>query len=200
MQPESKVILLDLGGVLIENTGRDGLMALLPYPLEHDEIWRRWLASPSVRLFEAGKISSQAFAAQFIHEWKLEIGPEAFIAAFASWPRGFFPGARELLAVLRDRHHLACLSNTNAVHWRRFPEFPALFDTCFASHEMGIVKPDPEAYAHVIDTLGVEPSAVHFFDDLRPNVDAARAAGINAYHVSGFEQVAPLLREARLHE
>lgn len=199
MQPERKVILFDLGGVLIENAGRDGLMGLLPYRLETPEIWRRWLDSPAVQQFESGRIAPDAFAAQFIREWELTVGPEAFLAEFASWPRGFFPGARELLAALRDRHHLACLSNTNAIHWGRFPEFRDVFDTCFASHEMGIVKPDHAAYAHVLETLGVEPSDVHFFDDLLPNVEAARAVGINAYQVSGFAQIEPLLREARLH-
>lgn len=194
-----KVILFDLGGVLIENTGRDGLMSLLPYTLDSPEIWRRWLTSPSVRQFEAGKISSEVFAAAFVAEWGLGIGPEAFIAAFAGWPKGFYPGARELLESLRTSHHLACLSNTNEIHWGRFPEFPTLFDTCFASHEMGKVKPDVEAYAHVLDTLRVEASAVYFFDDQILNVETARALGINAFQVADFSAIAPILRAEKLH-
>lgn len=197
--PGEKVILFDLGGVLIENTGRDGLTSLLPYTLDSPEIWRRWLTSPSVRQFEAGRISSEAFAAAFVAEWGLSIAPENFIAAFAGWPKGFFPGARELLESLRKNHHLACLSNTNAIHWSRFPEFPRLFDTCFASHEMGVVKPDVEAYAHVLDTLRVDPAAVYFFDDQILNVQAARAFGINAFQVTEFSAIAPILRAEKLH-
>lgn len=194
-----KVLVFDLGGVLIENTGRDGLLALLPYTLDTPEMWRRWLASPSVRLFEAGRMSPAAFAEDFIDEWRLNIEPDTFMAAFASWPKGFFPGARELLASLRTQHRLACLSNTNAVHWGRFPDFPAIFDTCFASHEMGVVKPDREAYAHVLDKLEVRASAVYFFDDLPENVAAAQTLGINAFHVTGFADIEPILRAERLH-
>lgn len=196
--PRESVILFDLGGVLIENAGRDGLMSLLPYTLETTEIWRRWLESPSVRQFEAGKISSDAFAAAFIEEWGLRVGPEEFIAEFAAWPKGFFPGARELLASLREKHHLACLSNTNAIHWSRFPEFADVFDTCFASHEMGVVKPEREAFEHVLDKLNVNASEIYFFDDLLPNVEAARAFGITAFQVYEFKEIAPILRSKGL--
>lgn len=197
--PRQSVILFDLGGVLIENTGRDGLMSLLPYTLDTTEIWRRWLESPSVRQFEAGKISSDAFAAAFVEEWGLRVGPAEFIAAFASWPKGFFPGAQALLASLRSRHHVACLSNTNAIHWGRFPEFAELFDTCFASHEMGIVKPEAEAFEHVLASLGVDAASIYFFDDLQPNVEAARALGIKAFQVADFSAVAPILRAEKLY-
>lgn len=188
-----KVIMFDLGGVLIENAGREGLLALLPRPLDHAELWRKWLDSPAVRQFEAGSISTLSFAQAFIEEWRLEIGPAEFIEAFASWPRGFFPGARELLASLKARHRLACLSNTNAVHWSRFPDFSSIFDVCFASHEIGMVKPDREAYQHVLDRLDVQAASVYFFDDLLPNVEAARTVGINAFHVPGFSEIAPIL-------
>lgn len=193
MQHE-KVILFDLGGVLVENTGREGLISLLPYTLDTPELWRRWLDSPSVRQFEAGKIPSDAFATAFVAEWGLRVGPAEFIAAFAGWPKGFFPGARELLASLRDKHHLACLSNTNAIHWSRFPEFADVFDTCFASHEMGVVKPEKEAFEHVLGKLNVDASEIYFFDDLLPNVEVARAFGINAFQVYEFNEIAPILR------
>lgn len=199
MQSE-KVILFDLGGVLIENTGQDGLTALLPYPLDPGEIWRRWLESPSVRQFESGKMSGAAFAAAFIEEWRLDLDPAAFIDAFSTWPRGFFPGARDLLRQIKEQHHLACLSNTNAIHWQRFPEFSAIFDACFASHQMGIVKPDREVFEHVLETLQVSGSKVYFFDDLLPNVEAARGTGINAFQVRGFADIEPILRGEGLHE
>lgn len=194
-----KVVLFDLGGVLVENTGQDGLMALLPYTLDTTEIWRRWLESPCVRQFESGRMSAAQFASAFIDEWQLALEPSVFIDAFTSWPKGFFPGARELLRELKDRHHLACLSNTNVLHWQRFPEFPVLFHSCFASHQMGIVKPDREVFEHVLQTLKVSGAEVYFFDDLLPNVEAARGAGINAFHVRSFAHVEPILRRERLY-
>lgn len=189
-----RVILFDLGGVLIENTGEKGLTALLPYDLDRQDLWDRWLASGAVRQFERGRIPPEMFAAQFIEEWRLTIGPSEFLESFATWPRGLFDGAKTLVRNLRARHRVACLSNTNAVHWARFPDLPELFDSSFVSHLTGLVKPDPEAYEHVLRELDVQADAVVFFDDLLQNIDAARAVGINAVQVRGFADVEPALR------
>ena len=193
-----KVILFDLGGVLIENNGRAALTAMLPQPLPADEMWRRWLASPAVRLFERGQISSDEFAASFVREWDIGLDPSVFISEFATWPVGLFDGAEALLRRLKGSHRLACLSNTNAIHWQRFPQLHTLFDSCFLSHEMGHVKPDREAFEYTVENLGVAPGEVYFFDDLLPNVAAAREVGMNAFRIEDFAGIAPILRRERL--
>jgi HAD superfamily hydrolase (TIGR01509 family) len=194
-----KVLLFDLGGVLVENNGRAALEALLPAPLEAAEMWRRWLTSPVVRQFERGQTTAEEFASGFVDEWGIRLEPSAFISDFATWPVGLFAGAEELLCGLKGRHHLACLSNTNAVHWQRFPQLHGLFDSCFLSHEMGHVKPDPEAFDYALARLGGRPGDVYFFDDLKPNVDAARKAGIKAFQVEHFGGIEPILRSERLY-
>lgn len=194
-----RIILFDLGGVLLENTGEQGLLSLLPYRLSRQEVWERWLASAAVRQFEQGRISPQAFAAQFIEEWQLKLGCAEFIASFATWPKGLFDGATPLVRKLRMRHRVACLTNTNAVHWARFPDLPELFDSSFASHLTGLLKPDREAFEHVLRELGVAANAVHFFDDLLQNVEAARKVGINAVQVRSFDEIEPALRAQGLY-
>jgi putative hydrolase of the HAD superfamily len=62
----------------------------------------------------------------------------------------------------------------------------------------GHLKPGREAYEHALEALGVPASDVYFFDDLAPNVEAARAAGINAFQVSGVPALAARLREEGL--
>ena len=193
-----KVVMFDLGGVLIENNGRQALTAMMPRPLAAAEMWRKWLDSTVVKEFERGLTSAEAFATEFVREWEIAMDPATFIGEFATWPRGLYDGAEALLARLKVRHHLACLSNTNAIHWARFPQLHALFDSSFLSHEIGHVKPDPEAFQYALAQLGVPPGEVWFFDDLAPNVDAARAAGMNAFRVDGFEAIAPILRSERL--
>lgn len=194
-----RVILFDLGGVLVENTGEQGLSSLLPYQLDRQEIWARWLASGAVRGFERGQISPEVFAARFIEEWRLEVAPAAFMDAFVAWPRGLFDGAAALVRNLRARHRVACLSNTNALHWARFPELPELFDSIFASHLTGFLKPDPEAFEHVLRQLDVRADTVCFFDDLSQNVEAARRVGIRAVQVTTFAEVEPALRAQGLY-
>lgn len=194
-----RVVLFDLGGVLVENTGEQGLSSLLPYQLSRQEIWARWLASDAVRRFERGQIAPEVFAARFVEEWRLELAPAAFMEAFATWPRGLFDGAAALVRDLRAQHRVACLTNNNAVHWARFPELPELFDSIFASHLTGFLKPDPEAFEHVLRELDVRADAVWFFDDLLQNVEAARKVGIRAVQVRTFAEVEPALRAEGLH-
>jgi putative hydrolase of the HAD superfamily len=194
------VLLFDLGGVLVENRGREALSAMLPRPLPTHEMWRKWLDSRAVKQFESGRISADEFAATFVHEWEIGLEPSVFIGEFATWPKGLYEGAEALLARLKGEHHLACLSNTNAIHWARFPQLHALFDSCFLSHEMGHVKPDREAFEYPLARLGVPPADVWFFDDLLPNVEAALELGMNAFQVADFGEIAPILRSQGLLE
>ena len=132
-----KVILFDLGGVLIENNGRAALTAMLPQPLPASEMWRKWLDSPVVRQFERGRISADEFASSFVREWDINLEPSVFIREFATWPRGLYDGAETLLHGLKGTHHLACLSNTNAIHWRRFPQLHSFSTRVFSRTKWG---------------------------------------------------------------
>jgi FMN phosphatase YigB (HAD superfamily) len=46
--------------------------------------------------------------------------------------------------------------------------------------------------------LGVEPHAVRFFDDSRPNVEAARRLGIESFQVNGLDDVLRVVTEGGL--
>jgi putative hydrolase of the HAD superfamily len=195
---DKRVVLFDLGGVLVGSTGRVALGALLP-SMSEQQVLERWLRSRAVNLFERGQISSDAFATEFIKEWGLQLAEGEFLDSFAGWLTGLVDGAEALLRSLRKKHFVACLSNTNPIHWARMPELRDQFDRCFASHLTGFMKPDREAYEHALRELRVAASSVYFFDDLLPNVEAARAVGINAFHVRGFAQMEPILRAQGLH-
>lgn len=188
-----RVILFDLGGVLVESRGRDVLATLLPYELDRVRIMERWLGSPAVKQFERGLLSPEAFARRFIDEWHMELEPAAFIDSFATWVTGWLHGAKALVQALRARHHVACLSNTNAIHWVRLADVVASFDSCFASHLMGALKPDREVFEHVLGELQVPAGDVYFFDDLPPNVEAARNVGINAFQVTRVADIERIL-------
>ena len=195
---DRKVVLFDLGGVLVGSAGLAALRSLLPH-LSERQVSERWHRSRAVRLFESGRISPAAFAAEFVLEWQLPLGEAQFTASFATWVTGPFDGARALLESLRTRHVVACLSNTNAIHWAQLGELPELFDTCLASHLTGFMKPDRQAYEHALHELRVAADAVYFFDDLLPNVAAARNVGMRAFQVRGFADLEPLLRAEGLH-
>ena len=188
-EPRPEVLLFDLGGVLVDNVMFDELPALLPEPVEEGELRKRWLYSPSVQAFERGQILTEAFASSFIAEWGLEISATHFLDQFSSWPRGPYPGALELLDRLRPHYRLALLSNCNVVHWDRAADLRNRVHAAFSSHIMGAVKPMSSVFHRVAEELGVEPAVVCFFDDSLPNIEAARAAGMNAHLTRGMREL-----------
>lgn len=187
------VLLFDLGGVLVENVGFERLNALLPARVPLEDLKTRWLSSPAVRAFEVGSCTADEFACEVVAEWRLPLSPGAFLEAFTSWPKGLYPGAADLLARLRQRFVVACLSNSNAVHWQRFDGFRDHFGISLSSHLLGQVKPDAACFAAALEACGAQPSAVAFFDDSVTNVAAARAVGMRAFHVNGLSEVANAL-------
>lgn len=190
---DERVLLFDLGGVVVESAGLATLERLLPQ-LGREEILARWLGSSAVSGFESGVISQEAFARAFLSEWPLGLEPAQFLEEFSSWVRGFLPGARDLLSGLRASHRIACLSNTNAAHWARLDGIEEVFDVCIASHLTGHLKPGREAYEDALRRLGAVAGQVCFFDDLPGNVAAARAVGLQAFQVRGVAETASALR------
>jgi HAD superfamily hydrolase (TIGR01509 family) len=107
--------------------------------------------------------------------------------------------ANELLDVLRDvrgRVRLSILSNSadgaRDEEERRYG-FSSLFDPICYSHETGVAKPDPEAFATVLARMGADPGRVLFIDDLSDNIDAARALGLRTHlHVGNAGTIAAI--------
>ncbi|MCL2377367.1 MAG: HAD family phosphatase [Defluviitaleaceae bacterium] len=188
-----KVILFDIGGVLVELAVTKKLSELIK-----DEITlERYAISKYIRLYESGQCDTKEFAGGLIEELGLAITPENFIDDFSSFVKGFFPGAPELLRHLKPKYTLACLSNTNAIHWDGLRErisIDGYFHHVFLSYEIGKLKPQLDFYTYAIDRLGCVPQEIAFFDDSEANVKAGVAAGMNAYRVVDFEDLKDKLK------
>jgi len=191
-----KVILFDLGGVLVEFDGIEPLIAMTKGRLDGESARRFWLESPWVRRFEIGACQPLAFASGFAEELNLAISPEALLAEFLSWEKGPYPGALDLLETLRPHFTLACLSNNNALHWNYLRDqlgFGNPFHVSFLSHEIGLIKPDGAVFRAVLEDLAVPGPRILFLDDNPECVEAALRSGIDARRVNGIENVLSLL-------
>src|SRR6185312_3369171 len=149
-----EVVLFDVGGVLLEVHGIAAIMEWLEHRVTPEEVWGMWLASPVVRAFESGRIDEAEFAAGILAELRLAMPVSAFLDSFVTWPVRLYPGAPELIARIPSRYRRAVLSNTNAVHWPRIVEelgLGASFEQCFASHLIGKIKPDAQAFEHAVE-------------------------------------------------
>lgn len=187
-------VVFDLGGVLLR----------LADPLENFELTvteaefhALWLASRSVREFERGAIDARTFAQSVVLELALPMDPTRFLERFNAWPRELFPGTPALLDAIPPGMHRVLLSNTNAEHWGR-PEISGAlagrFDFTFLSYRTGVLKPDRQAFAQVVEACECAPGALLFFDDNPGNVAAAARFGLQAHLVKSPAEALQVLQ------
>ncbi len=193
MKPKAyDVILFDLGGVLVEIGGVNWLLKRTGGRWTVQELWVKWLKSPAGRQFERGRLSPEEFAGAMVREFELSVSPEAYLREFQTWVIGPYPGARALLQRLSAQYRLACLSNTNGLHWPQMRDVMGLgrfFTHAFVSHETGLLKPEREAFENVLQTLRCRPEHVLYFDDHALNVRVARELGLSAHQVERPEGI-----------
>jgi len=185
-------LLFDVGGVLVQLSGVETMLTWMGQRTTPDELWRMWLQSDAVRRFETGQMDEVEFSIAVTTEFGLAVDPDRFLQSFAGWPTGLYPGTLEMLARIPRSYRRALLSNSNALHWPRVVNDMQLgpaFDDHFVSHLTGRIKPDADAFEHVVASLGCAPADVLFLDDNMLNVDAAKSFGMHAVRVQGAAEV-----------
>lgn len=188
-QAATPVLVFDLGGVLVDWNGIDPLLALSQGRLEREQARQFWINTPEVALLDTGRIQPEEFARLMDERLQLGIGQAAMLQALDHWLQGPFAGVGDMLQQLGQHYRLAVLSNNNALHWGKIErEFALLhhFEASFASHLIGLRKPDLAAYHHVQQALRVAAADILFFDDNIECVTAARHAGWQACHTVGM--------------
>ena len=185
-------IIFDLGGVLVELIGVPTMLEWTGNTMTVEELWRRWLESPSVRTFERGASTPEEFAKSMVSEFSLPVSDKEFLEAFITWPKGLYPGVVEMLSDLHGRYQIGSFSNTNPLHWERFVRkngIDRMFDLNFPSHQTGFLKPDLDAFENVVRLLECHPEEILFIDDNQINVDGGLEVGMEALRISGSDEL-----------
>ena len=192
------ILLFDVGGVLVQLSGVETMLRWMGENATSDEMWHMWLHSTPVREFERGRIGAAEFAAAVTAEFRLPVQPQEFLDSFTGWVTGLYPGTLEMLAQISSSYQRAVLSNSNVLHWTRVIDdlrLGAAFEHHFVSHLTGRIKPDADAFEHVVESLGCRPEQVLFLDDNTLNVDAAKRFGMQAVRVQGIGETRRALLE-----
>lgn len=69
------------------------------------------------------------------------------------------------------------------------------FDPVILSCEIGVSKPDPKAYLHLLTALQVPAEKCIFIDDKASNIDAAKALHIDGIHYISVEELVKELQK-----
>ena len=197
-----QLVCFDLGGVLVR-LATDGWVGAcqragvkLPH---HDPV--AWEAHGKVlRDFEVGAFDEESYIRQ-LPVCLPDVKVEHVLAVFDAWLIEMYPGAAELIDELKSRGiRTACLSNTNARHWRAMtgdPQFEPVtrLDHLLASHELKLAKPHREIYLRAQRELGIDVDKILFFDDRPENIEGARSVGWCAELVTRVDDAVGQMRE-----
>lgn len=174
-------IIFDMGGVLV-HLDWDKVCAPLARLSDrtYDEVMREVQNGPIVESSMLGHLTPREFHRAICGEIHVAIDFDPFIDIW-NGIFGIDDEMAHLVEELASTHTLVIASNTDAIHFPYCLEnFPVLkaFDRHFLSCEMGLLKPDPAYFHHVLYELWASPANCVFIDDRPNNVRAARNLGI----------------------
>ena len=181
-------LLFDLGGVIVDIDFDRAFNVWQPRSqLSVEEMRLKFTFDLQYRRHECGEIAAAEYYDHLASVLKLEADHAHIAHGWNSIYAGEITETTAMLRAMRNRLPCYAFTNTNAAHmatWSSmFPALVNLFDRVFASHVMGIRKPEREAFDHISEAVGVAAKSIVFFDDLLENVQAASAAGFQGVHV-----------------
>ena len=192
--PRADALLFDLGKVVIDidfnlvfarwaaHARCDG--KLIAARFRHDDAYKR---------HERGEIDENAYFDTLRSSLGIEISDAQFLDGWNAIFVGEMPGIADLLGRASRQVPLYAFTNSNRAHERcwsqRFATALGHFRRIYVSSTIGLRKPEPEAFDHVIREIGVPADRLMFFDDALENVDAARARRIQSIYVKSVADV-----------
>lgn len=193
-------IIFDFGGVLI-NLDK----AAVPRTLEQ---WGSSETDPALLdlsyRYEKGFLASEAFVSEVV----THLGCVTPLQVETAWNKTILDLPEDrivFLERLRDRgsHRTFLLSNTNDLHMAcvrdrlgldTYNRFQRCFERFYLSYEMGMRKPDPEIFLHVLKENGLAPEKTLFIDDTEEHVLGAASVGLQTWLFQpGHEEISELL-------
>jgi glucose-1-phosphatase len=198
------LILFDIGGVIID----------LKLSEARSELESKYLMEPETLLRLTRSDFSDAERSTTEKAMIGAISTHEYLQAFQSGCKRFVPledirrnaesvlgperpEMLDLLEQLSSKIPIAAFTNTIELHWNLLMNpknyrFPTFFRKIFASHVLGDAKPRTDAFAKVLDTLGLNPNQVVFIDDSVINVSGANQLGMRGIV---FEQASKLRKD-----
>ena len=202
--PDLRALVVDWGGVLTEPL--QGAIAAWAevdgIPVErYVEVMRGWLGNHQgdlardnpVAALERGEIEVPHFEDQLASRLVEVTGRPVQARGLLQRMFAEFEHAPAMAAlVLRARRaglRTGLLSNSWGNEYPR-EGWDEMFDAVVISGEVGMRKPEPEIFAHVLGLLGVRADQTVFVDDLTHNVKAAEELGLVAVHHTSYDETA----------
>ncbi|MGB8400328.1 HAD-IA family hydrolase [Bradyrhizobium sp.] len=161
------------------------------------EIVARFVRDEIYHLHETGKVEDAVYFESLRTSLGFGLSQAQLLEGWNAIFVGEMPDIAPLLKRAAKRMPLYAFSNTNRPHaeyfCKTYVDLLSHFREIFLSSTIGLRKPDAAAYDHVVKAIGVPAARIVFFDDLAANVEAARARGMAAVHVTSTDDVVKAL-------
>lgn len=191
---EIQNIIFDLGGVLLNLDIQKTEKAFTAMGVQNfRQLFALGHAASFFKEYEIGSIDDDEFITALQKLAGLSFDRSAVIAGWNAMLCDFPAERIELLIRLKKKYRLFLFSNTNAIHLEAFQKtykdtfagnlLDDLFEKTWYSHTINLRKPDVKAFEYVLQDAGLQPHQTLFIDDALVNVDGARAAGIQGFHL-----------------
>jgi putative hydrolase of the HAD superfamily len=197
-------LILDFGQVLIDldMERAKASFAALGIP-DLDAMFSLLKADPLFVKMEVGEVGPTDFHDAVRAMTGKSLAGEEIDAAWNSLLAGYRLESLYFVERLRRTMPVFLFSNTNAIHYDSFQlklrettpyrRLEDLFTGSYFSHTMGMRKPGPEGYLHILSENGLDPARTLFVDDHPDNVQGALHVGMQAHRLLADERVESLL-------
>ncbi|MCK4905270.1 HAD family phosphatase [bacterium] len=176
-----KAIILDWGGVLIDNP----VAGFMTYCSQYLKVPKKTFIEITSKFYEdfaKGKVTENAF-------WKnacfyLNVAVPSVSSLLTEAFRAVYSEKKEVFSIvssLKDKgYKIALLSNTEMpmVNFFREKKY-SFFDLTVFSCVEGVTKPDKKIYEITLDRLKIKPQEAVFIDDKEENILSGKDLGIN---------------------
>ena len=192
-------VLLDLGGVIVDIDPRACFVSWARAAgVDVGAIAARWAVDDAYKAFEVGAIDFDEYVVGLSRRLGISLSRTQWRTGWNELLRDLFDDVAGILPRVASALPLYVFSNTNPVHqvaWQsRFASAVAPVRRIYTSWEMGLRKPNIEAYLAVADDIGVAPAHILFVDDNAENVAGGKAAGLDARLVRTPTETLAILR------
>lgn len=191
---EIQNIIFDLGGVLLNLDIQRTEDAFTKMGVkDFKQLFALGHAASFFKEYEVGSINDDEFITALQKLAGLQFERSEVIAGWNAMLCDFPIERIELLIQLKKKYRLFLFSNTNAIHLTAFQQtysnafqgnlLDDLFEKTWYSHSINLRKPDIKAFEYILNDKQLQPHQTLFIDDALVNVEGARAAGIQGYHL-----------------
>ncbi len=186
-----KNIVFDIGNVLVKWSPLDIVKKTFTHG-NAQKIVEKIFRSETWRALNLGKITEAEAIDQFCLDGEFNQEEMKLLFHHIKATQDPIPGVMELLVNLYERGYalFALTDNVKEIisYLHERYDFWQYFSNVVVSANIGLMKPDPAIFNHLLATCNLLPEQTLFIDDYSANVEAAQSLSINAFQFFDADQ------------